>query len=75
MMKMGIALANLLFPSLLLLGKSVANPVGIRISAVCALAFCLVGMLLFLRYDEKRVLGVLAKKEALSSSEKKEAGI
>lgn len=75
MMKMGIALANLLFPSLLLLGKSAAHPVGIRVSAVCALAFCLIGMLLFLRYDEKRVLAVLAKKEALSAEERKEAGI
>jgi Na+/melibiose symporter-like transporter len=62
MMKMGIALANLLFPSLLLLGKSAANPVGIRASALCALGFCLLGMILFLRYDEKRVLKVLATK-------------
>ena len=63
MMKMGIALANLLFPSLLLLGKSASRPVGIRLTALCALGFCLVGLTLFLRYDERRVLGVLAKKE------------
>jgi Na+/melibiose symporter-like transporter len=63
MMKMGIALANLLFPSLLLLGKSAAHPVGIRLTAVCAFGFCLLGMLLFMRYDEKRVLKVLATKE------------
>ena len=75
MMKMGIALANLLFPSLLLLGKSAAHPVGIRVSALCALAFCVMGLLFFLRYDEKRVLAVLAKKEALTAEEKKEAGI
>jgi Na+/melibiose symporter-like transporter len=69
MMKMGIALANLLFPSLLLLGKSAAHPVGIRISAICALGFCLLGLFLFLRYDEKRVLGVLAKKEEIPEAE------
>jgi Na+/melibiose symporter-like transporter len=63
MMKMGIALANLLFPSLLLLGKSAASPVGIRASALCALAFCLLGMAFFLRYDEKKVIATLARKE------------
>ncbi len=63
MMKMGIALANLLFPSLLLLGKSAENPLGIRASALCALGFCVLGLALFLRYDEKRVLAVLATKE------------
>jgi len=71
MMKMGIALANLLFPSLLLLGKSAANPKGIRISALCALFFCLLGLVFFLRYDEKRVMSVLAKKEKLPDTEKK----
>lgn len=35
--------------------------------AFCALGFCLVGLILFLRYDEKRVPGVLARKESLSS--------
>ncbi len=75
MMKMGIALANLIFPSLLLLGKSASNPAGIRISAICALCFCLIGMILFLRYDEKRILKVLATKEELSAEERKEAGI
>ncbi len=71
MMKLGIALANLLFPSLLLLGKSVDNPTGIRISAVCALVFCLLGLVFFLKYDEKRVTAVLAKKEKLSDTESK----
>jgi Na+/melibiose symporter-like transporter len=75
MMKMGIALANLLFPSLLLLGKSASQPTGIRVSAVCAIGFCLLGLLLFLRYNEKRVLRVLAQKEVLSAEEKREAAI
>jgi Na+/melibiose symporter-like transporter len=48
--KLGIAFANLLFPSLLLLGKSLDNPFGVRISAWIALGFCLIGYLVFLRY-------------------------
>jgi hypothetical protein len=36
-------------------------------AALCAHGFCLVGLILFLRYAEKRVLAVLAKKESLSS--------
>lgn len=60
MMKMGISIANLLFPSLLLLGKSTDNPVGIRSAAIAATGFCLLGLFAFLRYDEKRVLKVLS---------------
>ncbi len=63
MMKLGISLANLIFPSLLLLGKSVTDSLGIRITAVCAFAFCVIGMVLFLRYREKSVLAILSKKE------------
>ncbi len=63
MMKMGISLANLLFPSLLLLGKSVDNPLGIRLSAVAAVGFCVLGLLAFLRYDEKKVLKILSSKK------------
>jgi len=53
MMKMGIALANLIFPSLLLLGKSIDNPIGVRATAVAALIFCIVGMLIFRNYEEE----------------------
>ena len=47
MMKLGISVANLIFPSLLLLGKSVDNPLGVRLSAFCAFGFCLIGWLIF----------------------------
>jgi glycoside/pentoside/hexuronide:cation symporter, GPH family len=53
MMKVGISLANLLFPSLLLLGKSSENPFGVRVSAVCAVVFCFLGMLFFRKYEEE----------------------
>lgn len=72
MMKMGISVANFLFPSILLLGKSPENPWGIRISALAAVGFCLLGMLLFLQYNEKHVLKVLSEKEQLSQEELKE---
>ncbi len=52
MMKIGITFANLIFPSLLLLGKSIENPTGVRATAIAALVFCLIGMLIFSRYDD-----------------------
>jgi Na+/melibiose symporter-like transporter len=49
MMKIGIGLSLLIFPSLLLLGKSVEEPRGVMISAVVACIFCLLGYLIFRR--------------------------
>lgn len=56
MMKLGVSLANLLFPSLLLLGNSIDNPMGVRGSAVCAFVFCLIGYGIFLQYQEPEVI-------------------
>ena len=61
--KIGIAFGNFLVPSFLLLGKSVSNPTGIRIAAVAALLFCIAGLLLYTRYDEKGVMKTLKTKE------------
>lgn len=61
-MNLGIAMANFLFPSFLLLGKNVENPFGVRLSSIAAVAFCTVGFVLFSRYDEKVVLAGLHKK-------------
>ena len=52
MMKMGISLANLIFPSLLLLGKSIDKPAGVRYSVLTALVFSVIGMLVFLKFKE-----------------------
>ena len=68
-MNLGISIANIMFPSLLTLGKSVDNPFGIRLTAIVAAVLCLVGLLIFLTYSEKDVLATLAKKEKLSVSE------
>jgi len=66
MMKMGISLANLIFPSLLLLGRSTENPWGIRLAALAAFGFCLLGFAAFFMYNEKEVLGILARKEKVN---------
>jgi len=47
MMKIGIGLSLLIFPSLLLLGKSVDNPRGVVLSALVACGFCIIGYLTF----------------------------
>ncbi len=52
MMKIGITLSNLIFPSLLLLGKSMENPTGIRATTILAFVFCLIGFFIFTRYQD-----------------------
>jgi glycoside/pentoside/hexuronide:cation symporter, GPH family len=48
-MKAGVSVANLIFPSLLLLGKSVDNSLGVQLAAWLALLSCVLGALLFYR--------------------------
>jgi GPH family glycoside/pentoside/hexuronide:cation symporter len=50
-MKAGISLANLIFPSLLLFGKSQENPLGVQLSAVFAMLLCLAGWQTFRRFE------------------------
>jgi len=52
-MKVAISVANLLFPSLLLLGRGGESVMGIRLSAVVAVVFCLTGLVFCLKYREK----------------------
>jgi GPH family glycoside/pentoside/hexuronide:cation symporter len=52
-MKVGISLANLIFPSLLLLGKSSENPFGVQCTALAAMVFCLAGWWAFGKYREE----------------------
>lgn len=60
MMKLGISLANIIFPSLLLLGKSANNDLGVRLTGLAALVFCILGLLIFLRYNEQEIEDGLA---------------
>ena len=49
-MKLGISIATLIFPSLLLFGKSAENPLGVQLAASAAALFCGIGWLLFQGY-------------------------
>jgi len=71
---LGTSIANVLFPSLLTLGMSVQNPSGIRMTAIVSVAIALLGMIVFIFYDERKVLRSLAKKEKLTGASAREAG-
>jgi glycoside/pentoside/hexuronide:cation symporter, GPH family len=62
---LGISVANILFPSLLTLGMTARNPVGIRMTAVVSFFICVAGMAAFFLYNEKAVMKSLAKKEEI----------
>jgi glycoside/pentoside/hexuronide:cation symporter, GPH family len=51
MMKVGVTFANLFFPSLLILGKSVENPFGVQMSVLAAFIFCMAGFFVFRKYE------------------------
>jgi len=52
-MKLGISLSNLIFPSLLLFGKSTDQPLGVQFTALAAIVFCLIGWSVFRKYEER----------------------
>ncbi len=64
MMKMGIAFTNLVFPSLINLGRSTENDFGVRLTGVVAFVFCVAGLLLFLRYREKDILAIITPQQS-----------
>lgn len=70
-MKLGIAATNVLFPSLLILGRSVENPLGVRMTAVVALGFTIVGTILLTKYSEGTINALLAREEEDTAGELK----
>ena len=70
-MKFGQSVAMLVFTSLAVLGTTqdltsndlTASPVGLRIVAVAAVCFCVLGAVLLTAYDEKKVMQDLQKKD------------
>ncbi len=52
MVKLGMSLGTLIFPSLLLLGKSTNNDLGIRLTGVVAMLLCLMGFFIFQKYQQ-----------------------
>ena len=64
MNKAAISFSNLIFPSFLLLGRSEANPFGVRLTAAVGGVMMIIGVLLLRGFDEKRVNGILASADA-----------
>jgi len=56
MQKLGQTLGVVVFASLTILGRDPGADLGIRMSGLAGFALCLVAGLIFLRYDERRVL-------------------
>jgi GPH family glycoside/pentoside/hexuronide:cation symporter len=54
-------LPGLLFPSLLLLGRSLENPAGVLLVALVGAAIMMAAILVFAFYNEKRTLATLAE--------------
>lgn len=52
MMKIGVALTSLIFPSLLLLGKTPANPFGVRMVAVACVVSSLLAYVVMRKYKD-----------------------
>lgn len=52
-MKLGISVANLLLPSLLIFGKSSENDWGVRLTVVAAALFCILGFVTLAKYKER----------------------
>jgi Na+/melibiose symporter-like transporter len=46
-------------------GGAVTGTLGVRLTAVVAAVFCAIGLVIFLAYDEKRVMASLAKRERI----------
>ncbi len=51
--KLGISMANLIFPSLLIFGYTVEFNQGVRYTCLAAAIFCIVGLVSFMGYKEK----------------------
>jgi len=64
MNKAAISFSNLIFPSFLLLGRSEANPLGVRLTAITGAVMMVIGVLLLSKYNEKRVNTILATENA-----------
>ncbi len=63
MLKMGQMIGSLIYPSLLLQGRSVGDDLGIRLSGPAGCVFCIIGMLTLIRYRENDVLKTLSAVE------------
>ena len=65
-MKIPLALPPLVFPSLLLLGRSAQNSTGVRLTALVGFVLMVASIAVLFLYNEKRTLETLAREEILS---------
>ena len=80
-MKFGQSLAMVLFTSLAIIGTTqntdsndiTASTLGMTIVGVVAVAFCILGAVILLFYNEKKVMKTIAKNEETTAEEKVEA--
>jgi Na+/melibiose symporter-like transporter len=54
-----LAVSNIIFPSLLLLGRSVENPLGVQFTGIVALVFSVIGYQLLRKYKEEEINQIL----------------
>jgi Na+/melibiose symporter-like transporter len=66
-MKIPLALPPLVFPSLLLLGRSPENNTGVRLAALIAFGLMASALIVLLFYNEKRTLETLAEEKVPDS--------
>ena len=52
MMKIGVAITSLIFPSLLLLGKTPENPLGVRMISIACIITSLLAFFIFRKFKE-----------------------
>ena len=70
-MKFGQSIAMLVFTSLAVLGTTqdltsndlTASPDGLRIVAIVAVVFCMLGAVILMAYNEKKVMKVISEQE------------
>jgi GPH family glycoside/pentoside/hexuronide:cation symporter len=63
MQKLGQTVGVVIFASLTILGRNPGDDLGIRLSGMAGFALCLAAGLVFLRYNERRVLDELEQRE------------
>lgn len=76
-MKFGQSLAMLMFTSLAILGSAqdltsndiTASSIGLRIVAIVAIAFCVLGAVVLMFYNEKKIMKEIAKPEETQKEE------
>ncbi len=69
MMKLGQMIAMLIFTSLLVFGRDVGDDLGIRLTGLAGVCFCLLSLVFLKLYNEKKVLSESARlKEELDRS-------